>query len=100
MMRLRCHSCAPLRAGCFAPRDYAIVGFDDLPVASQISVPLTTVAQPRFDMGYQAGHMLIDKIEGLVVSGGRRELPVSLVVRESCGAHRLVRERETYTNQR
>ncbi len=81
------------RLGRFAPRDYAIVGFDDLPMTSQISVPLTTVTQPRFDMGFQAGHMLIDKIEGRVGSGSRRELPVSLVVRESCGAHKLVRER-------
>lgn len=87
------------RLGRFAPRDFAIVGFDDLPIASQISVPLTTVAQPRFDMGYQAGHMLIDKIEGLAVNGGRRELPVSLVVRESCGAHKLVRERDAVAAQ-
>lgn len=83
------------RQGRFSPRDYAIVGFDDLPVASQISVPLTTVTQPRFDMGFKAGHMLIDKIEGRAVSGGQCELPVSLVVRESCGAHRLVRKRMT-----
>jgi DNA-binding LacI/PurR family transcriptional regulator len=77
------------------PRDFAIVGFDDLPVASQISVPLTTIAQQRFEMGFHAGHMLMDKIESRVASGGKRELPVSLVVRESCGAHRLVRERLT-----
>lgn len=82
------------RQGYITPRDYAIVGFDDLPLASQISVPLTTVTQQRFEMGFQAGHMLMDKIEGRVASGGKRELPVSLVVRESCGAHRLVRERE------
>jgi DNA-binding LacI/PurR family transcriptional regulator len=81
--------------GLHAPRDFAIIGFDDLPVARQISVPLSTVTQQRFEMGFQAGHMLMDKIEGRVSSGGKRELPVSLVVRESCGAHRLVRERLT-----
>lgn len=81
------------RLGLHAPRDYAIVGFDDLPIARDISVPLTTVTQQRFEMGYHAGHMLMDKIEGRVTSGGKCELPVSLVVRESCGAHRLVRER-------
>jgi DNA-binding LacI/PurR family transcriptional regulator len=86
--------------GLHAPVAYAIVGFDDLPVARQVSVPLTTVIQQRFEMGFQAGHMLMDKIEGRVSSGGKRELPVSLVVRESCGAHRLVHECESLVNRR
>jgi DNA-binding LacI/PurR family transcriptional regulator len=79
--------------GLAPPNDFAIVGFDDLPVASHLPVPLTTVAQPRYDMGFKSGHLLIDKIEGRVSADEQLVLPVSLVVRESCGAHRIVCER-------
>ncbi|MCL5999198.1 MAG: substrate-binding domain-containing protein, partial [Chloroflexi bacterium] len=79
-----------LGIGLTPPDNFAIVGFDDLPVASHLPVPLTTVAQPRYDMGFKSGHLLIDKIEGRVSGTEKLVLPVSLVVRESCGAHHIV----------
>ncbi|MCL4506298.1 MAG: GntR family transcriptional regulator [Chloroflexi bacterium] len=79
--------------GLVPPDDYAVVGFDDLPTASHLPVPLTTVMQPRYDMGFKSGHMLIDIIEGRISQNEKLVLPVSLVVRESCGAHRIVAER-------
>jgi DNA-binding LacI/PurR family transcriptional regulator len=51
------------------------------------------VTQPRYDIGFRAGHLLIDKIEGNPIRNDKLSLMVSLVVRESCGAHRLVRQR-------
>jgi GntR family transcriptional regulator of arabinose operon len=74
------------------PLDFAVVGFDDLPIASHLPVQLTTVSQPRYDMGFRAAHLLIDQIErGDYASANERlVLPVSLVVRESCGARRIV----------
>lgn len=88
------------RLGLTAPQHFAIVGFDDLPIAGQISVPLTTVAQQRFEMGFRAGHMLMDKIESRMDSNGKLELPVSLVVRKSCGAHSLTRDRDVLSNKK
>lgn len=73
-----------------APQDFAIVGFDDLPIARDITPPLTTVLQARYDQGFQAGHLLLDKIQGFAVRNDKIVLPVSLVVRETCGAHALV----------
>ncbi|MCL5995480.1 MAG: GntR family transcriptional regulator [Chloroflexi bacterium] len=81
------------KLGLRPPLDFAIVGFDDLPFAVHLPVPLTTVTQPRYDIGFRAGHLLIDKIEGNPIRNGKLSLMVSLVVRESCGAHRLVRQR-------
>ncbi len=78
--------------GLHAPQDFAIVGFDDLPLASHLAVPLTTVIQPRYDIGFRAGHMLIDKIEGHPIRNDKLSLLVSLIVRESCGARRITAE--------
>jgi len=75
------------------PEDFAVVGFDDLPVSSHLPVPLTTVMQPRYDIGFKSGHQLIDMIEGREVTDEKLVLPVSMTVRESCGAHRIMRER-------
>jgi GntR family transcriptional regulator of arabinose operon len=77
--------------GLHPPADFAIIGFDDLPFASSLSVPLTTIIQPRYDIGFRAGHMLADKIAGDTIRNEKVSLLVSLVVRESCGARRQVR---------
>ena len=79
------------QVGLKPPIDFAIVGFDDLPFARHLPVPLTTVAQPRYDIGFRAGHLLIDKIEDHPIRSDNLSLPVSLVVRESCGAHERAR---------
>lgn len=41
-------------AGIRVPEDLSIVGFDDLPVSTLLSTPLTTVRQPARDMGFRA----------------------------------------------
>jgi len=51
--------CAARQAGLSVPEDLAVVGFDDVPLASYISPPLTTVAQPQRDMGRQAMSMAL-----------------------------------------
>ncbi|HEY3290413.1 MAG TPA: GntR family transcriptional regulator [Anaerolineae bacterium] len=84
--------------GYYAPEDFAIVGFDDLPASSHITVPLTTVSQPRYDVGFHAGHMVIDRIESRVNTTEKLVLPVSLVVRVSCGGHRIVAARRSHSS--
>lgn len=74
------------------PEDLAIVGFDDLIFASHLHPPLTTVAQPRIDIGLRAGHLLISRIEGHGGPIQRIELPTSLIVRESCGARQRIQQ--------
>jgi DNA-binding LacI/PurR family transcriptional regulator len=73
------------------PHELAIVGFDDLDVAAHVSPPLTTVAQPRMDVGLRAANLLINRIEGQSGPTKQIELPTSLIVRASCGARLLVR---------
>ena len=66
------------------PRDLSIVGFDDISFASFVNPPLTTIAQPQFEMGQQAMQMLLTRmsksaqapISDVVIKG-------KLIVRES-----------------
>jgi len=46
------------------PGTVEVVGFDDIELASLVEPPLTTVAQPAFEMGQQAARMLLWTIAG------------------------------------
>lgn len=45
------------------PDDMAVIGFDDIPFSSLPEVQLTTVAQPKYEMGKIALETLIEKIK-------------------------------------
>ena len=71
-------------AGLEIPRDISVVGFDDIPVASLLRVPLTTVAQPIHNMGAAAVALLKERIEcGPQLPHRQIVLHAHLVVRES-----------------
>ena len=53
-----------LRADLRIPRDLSVVGFDDIPPASWLSPPLTTVRQPLDDMAATAVGMVLDLARG------------------------------------
>ncbi len=74
------------RAGLRVPEDVALVGYDDLPTARFTTPPLTTVHQPVYGKGEQAANIIIDQIEGKRSGVVHENLPVRLVVRETCGA--------------
>ena len=64
-------------------RDLSVVGFDDVFVNDLLSVPLTTIRQPRVSMAKRATAMLVDMIE----TGNREEkeemLSSKLIIRDS-----------------
>ena len=69
--------------GLRVPEDLSIVGFDDIPEASYVTPPLTTVRQPMLDMGRMSGELLMDSIAGSAIPMSTVELPTELIVRES-----------------
>ncbi|MBE3559632.1 MAG: GntR family transcriptional regulator [Ktedonobacteraceae bacterium] len=78
---------AAQRHGLRVPEDVALVGFDDVSYAAHLSIPLTTVAQQRTELGVRAGTLLINRIEGQIVGPPKHiELPTNLIIRQSCGA--------------
>lgn len=75
--------------GCRIPDDVAVIGFDDLPWAISLNPPLTTVAQPTTEIGLRAAELLLDRIKDPDKSSRSIILPARLMVRASCGNHRL-----------
>jgi DNA-binding LacI/PurR family transcriptional regulator len=65
------------------PEDLSIVGFDDLPVASWVGPPLTTVRQPLAQMATVAARLVLRLANGEQPSQTRVELATELVIRES-----------------
>ena len=50
-------------SGLSVPEDVAVVGFDDIPVASYPEVQLTTMSQPTYEMGKKSVEILLEQIE-------------------------------------
>jgi len=66
------------------PDDIAVVGFDDIELAEFLSVPLTTVRQPMYELGKKSAKLLFDRItQKENVSPIEITLKTSLVVRKS-----------------
>lgn len=72
-------------AGLQVPTQVAVTGFDGV-VAGRLSRPaLTTVRQPMQELGRAAVELLVAQLDDPGVGPSHRQLPVSLVLRESCG---------------
>jgi len=50
-------------AGLSVPQDISVVGFDDLEFSSLTNPPLTTVRQPRYEMGRDAAKILVERLK-------------------------------------
>jgi LacI family transcriptional regulator len=70
-------------------KDVLLVGFDDVDFYTLTTPPITAVRQPAAELGRVSVRLLMQRIKGdSSPSGVRTVLPVSLVIRESCGCKR------------
>jgi len=70
--------------GLKVPRDIAIVGYDDIEFSSALEVPLTTVRQPKYELGKEATNILIEKIlKGKSNRVYKRVVKPELIIRSS-----------------
>lgn len=69
--------------GLRVPQDISVVGFDDIGLARHYDPPLTTIAQPKEEMGREAMSMLIEIMTEPNVPPRKRILQTQLVVRGS-----------------
>lgn len=67
-------------------RDFALVGFDDIPEAALVEPALTTVSVATQEIGRKAGELLLERIAGNDEPAKSLILPPTLVVRQSCGS--------------
>jgi len=70
--------------GLLLPHDVSVVGFDDIYITPHTNPPLTTVAQPKFQIGQLAVQKISNVLNGYdAETGGVTLLECPLVVRES-----------------
>ncbi|WP_435247943.1 DNA-binding transcriptional regulator CytR [Vibrio sp. nBUS_14] len=77
------------KLGLRVPQDLSIVGFDDIQFAQYCDPPLTTISQPRYEIGRQAMLMMLDLLKGNDVQAGSRLLEAKLIVRGSTAPPRI-----------
>ncbi|MGN6758382.1 MAG: LacI family DNA-binding transcriptional regulator [Thermomicrobiales bacterium] len=70
---------------CAVPGDVSVVGFDDNAIARYVTPPLTTIAQPKREMGRLAIEMLLALLDGRAVES--RVFQPTLRVRASTAAY-------------
>ncbi|MET0576982.1 MAG: LacI family DNA-binding transcriptional regulator [Mesorhizobium sp.] len=71
------------RLGLDVPGDVSVVGFDDLYLSEAFYPPLTTVSQPRAEIGQQAMKLLLRTFAGEGQAGETMELATTLRIRGS-----------------
>jgi LacI family transcriptional regulator len=76
-------------AGLQVPKDVAVAGFDDIPLARYLTPPLTTVHVDMLRFGQRAVELLVTRLTaGEALPPVHEEIATTLVVRGSCGAQR------------
>jgi LacI family transcriptional regulator len=71
--------------GLTTPEDVAVVGFDDIQLASYVQPSLTTVCQPMQQFGALAVRQLLRRIDDPSASPETIILSTQLIIRQSCG---------------
>lgn len=72
------------KLGLSVPKDIAIAGFDNIPLAAFTTPPLTTADQAILEQAVTAARFLIDRITGVRANGRKTAcMNCTLIVRES-----------------
>jgi LacI family transcriptional regulator len=64
-------------------QDMALVGYDDVTFASMLSPPLTSVRQPKYEVGASAARLLLEQFSGRSVHAHSLRFEPELIVRAS-----------------
>ena len=65
------------------PDNLAVVGFDDIPLATLVTPPFTTCRVPRYELGVQAMRLLLDHVDGCPGECKEVVLQPELIIRAS-----------------
>jgi len=75
---------ALMEKGLRIPEDIAVIGFGDTPEAAKSVPPLTTVREPRYEVGRAAFEKLLDCCEKEIYNFEPVIFPTEMVLRETC----------------
>jgi LacI family transcriptional regulator len=76
---------ASLRQGLSVPADVSVAGFDDLPMSSLLSPPLTSGRADGAEIGRQCVRLILERIRNPDRPAQRVHFPTRLIVRASTG---------------
>lgn len=65
------------------PEQLSIIGIDDIPIASSSSPSISSMRQPRYELGYTAFEYLLEEYENPFTPKRRTFLETELILRES-----------------
>ena len=82
---------AAREAGIALPEQLSIVGFDDIDLAAFSAPPLTTVAQPKLQIGTLAAELLLERVEASRGEARRVILDPQLKIRGSTARYQLIK---------
>jgi DNA-binding LacI/PurR family transcriptional regulator len=66
------------------PEDVSIISIDDINTSALLHPPLTTMAQKKYEMGFQAAKILVDSIKKGKIPKKQVVLESELIERQSC----------------
>lgn len=69
--------------GLDVPRDLSVIGFDDIPEATRLATPLTTIRQPMGRLGAEAVGLLLTLLRGEQLESTHLRLPTRLIPRST-----------------
>ncbi|MBS9721923.1 LacI family DNA-binding transcriptional regulator [Tianweitania sp. BSSL-BM11] len=81
--------------GLAVPGDLSVMGFDDIYLSEAFQPPLTTISQPRADVGRAAMTVLLDILDGRGAPDQPIILPTTLAVRGSTAAPQILNQRRS-----
>lgn len=67
------------------PRQLSVIGFDDILISSYTMPSLSTIAQPKYELGQRAAEILLHRLQKSEEPVQTIVLPTRLIVRESTG---------------
>ena len=73
------------RRGIRVPQDVSLIGFDDLTLAGLHRIAMTTVGQPRMDLGRQAVGLVLERLDESRTEARHVIIPPNLVIRSTTG---------------
>jgi DNA-binding LacI/PurR family transcriptional regulator len=86
-------------AGLEVPRDFSLVGFDDIEMVSLMHPSLTTVRIPRSEIAAEALTMLLAAIGDSTPTSRDKVVETSLIIRQSTAAPRLKHKKRVHKSE-
>jgi DNA-binding LacI/PurR family transcriptional regulator len=86
------------KAGLRVPEDVSVFGYDDFPWIPFLDPPLSTVAQPAYEMGVKAVALLINKLKG-ESEIKILQLEPEIILRASCSPPKKFNMKELINNK-